>query len=141
VLGLAFAGPALAASHAPGPGWLRLMPAAGWVSLLTFGQMLLVPAAKAVVPHFAHPRMLGTYYGLLATAGGVAVLLGNLGLGTLLELARTPNPWAWVPWAVLTAFPLASALAMLRLPVLAAGGQRSVGADPDLRSAGEREVR
>lgn len=118
VLAVAFAGPAVTAPDPAAAGWARLLPAAGWVTLLTAGQMLLVPAAKAVVPHFAHPRMHGAYYGLLASAGGVAVLLGSLGLGALFELARTPNPWAWVPWAVLTVVPLASALAMLRLPAM-----------------------
>lgn len=116
VLALAFAGPAVAAPRPAGESWSRLLPAAGWVVLLTAGQMLLVPAAKAVVPRFAHPRMLGAYYGMLATTGGVAVLLGSLGLGALFELARTANPWAWVPWSVLTVIPLASALAMLGLP-------------------------
>ena len=134
LLALAFAGPALAAPRPAGEGWARLLPAVGWVVLLTAAQMLLVPAAKAIVPHFAHPRMLGAYYGLLASAGGVAVLLGSLGLGALFELARTPNRWAWIPWAVLTLVPLASALAMLQLPAMlkrsAASGSRAVVPPP-----------
>ncbi|PAT24723.1 hypothetical protein CJ430_30745, partial [Klebsiella pneumoniae] len=32
----------------PAEGWLRLMPAAGFVTLLALGQMLLVPAAKGL---------------------------------------------------------------------------------------------
>jgi len=118
LLALAFAGPALAATQPAGEGWLRLLPAACWVVLLTAGQMLLVPAAKSVVPDFAPITMLGAYYGLLASVGGVAVLLGSLGAGALFELARTPNPSAWVPWAVLAVVPLTSALAMLRLPTM-----------------------
>lgn len=127
LLAVGFAGPAALAPQPAGEGWLRLLPAAGWVTLLTAGQALLVPAAKAVVPHFAHPRMLGAYYGLLASAGGVAVLLGSLGAGALFELARTPNSWAWVPWAVLAVVPLASSLAMLRLPAML---QRSTDPEP-----------
>jgi len=120
VLAAAFAVPALAAPRPAGEEWARLLPAAGWVTLLTVGQMLLVPAAKAVVPFFAHPRMLGAYYGLLGSAGGVAVLLGSLGAGSLFELARTPSSLAWLPWTVLMVVPLGSALAMARLPAMLA---------------------
>ncbi len=45
LLSASFASVALFAAAPPAEGWLRLMPAAGFVTLLTLGQMLLVPAA------------------------------------------------------------------------------------------------
>ena len=46
LLSASFASVALFAAAPPAEGWLRLMPAAGFVTLLTLGQMLLVPAAR-----------------------------------------------------------------------------------------------
>ena len=71
----------------PPEGWLRLLPSVCFVALLTLGQMLLVPSAKDLVPRFAEESTLGAHYGALATAGGVAVLLGNLLFGSLLDRA------------------------------------------------------
>ncbi len=88
---------------------LRLMPAAGFVTLLTLGQMLLVPAAKDLIPLFAEESTLGAHYGALATAGGCAVLAGNLLLGHLLDQALIPSPQAVYPWLLLALFPLCSA--------------------------------
>lgn len=113
LLSAAFASVALFAPAAPSEGWLRLLPAACLVSLLTLGQMLLVPAAKDLVPKFAHASTLGAHYGALATAGGIAVLGGNLLLGPLLDLALTPSSRAMLPWLLLSAFPLCSAVAMV----------------------------
>ncbi len=93
-------------------GWLRLMPAAGFVTLLTLGQMLLVPAAKDLIPLFAEESTLGAHYGALATAGGCAVLAGNLLLGHLLDQALIPSPQAVYPWLLLALFPLCSAVAL-----------------------------
>ncbi len=85
LLSASFASVALFAAAPPAEGWLRLMPAAGFVTLLTLGQMLLVPAAKDLIPLFAEESTLGAHYGALATAGGCAVLAGNLLLGHLLD--------------------------------------------------------
>ena len=107
-----FASVALFAAAPPAEGWLRLMPAAGFVTLLTLGQMLLVPAAKDLIPLFAEESTLGAHYGALATAGGCAVLAGNLLLGHLLDLALIPSPQAVYPWLLLALFPLCSAVAL-----------------------------
>lgn len=104
---------ALFAASEPAQGWLRLLPAACFVTLLTLGQMLLVPAAKDVVPWFAEESTLGAHYGALATAGGVAVLAGNLLLGSQLDHALVPSPQAVWPWVQLALFPLCSAVAMM----------------------------
>lgn len=113
VLAASFVSVALFASHPPADGWLRLLPAACFVTLLTFGQMLLVPAAKDIIPWFASESTLGAHYGALATAGGCAVLAGNLLLGSQLDYALTPSPQAVYPWLQLACFPLCSAVAMI----------------------------
>ena len=53
LLSASFASVALFAAAPPAESWLQLMPAAGFVTLLTLGQMLLVPAAKDLIPLFA----------------------------------------------------------------------------------------
>ena len=91
--------------------WLRLLPAACFVTLLTISQMLLVPAAKDLIPEFADKTTLGAHYGALSTAGGVAVLLGNLLLGSQLDKALISSPEAMIPWLQLAIFPFLSAIA------------------------------
>jgi hypothetical protein len=76
--------------------------------------MLLVPSAKDLIPGFAEESTLGAHYGALATAGGVAVLAGNLLFGPLLDNALTPSPQAVYPWLLLAAFP-GSAIALTRI--------------------------
>lgn len=112
LLSASFASVALFAAAPPAESWLRLMPAAGFVTLLTLGQMLLVPAAKDLIPLFAEESTLGAHYGALATAGGCAVLAGNLLLGHLLDQALIPSPQAVYPWLLLALFPLCSAVAL-----------------------------
>ncbi|MHA6796239.1 MFS transporter [Pseudonocardia bannensis] len=100
------AGPA-----APG-GAVALLPAVGLVVLLTAGQMLAGPIAQDLVPRLAGERRLGAYFGVLSSAGGLAVLLGSTGVGALLDpVVAAPV----VPWLVLALVPAASALVIGRL--------------------------
>jgi MFS family permease len=62
----------------------------------------VVPQAKGLVPVLAGERRLGTYFGVLASAGGAAVLVGSTVSGALLEHGR-------VAWIVLALLPLAGA--------------------------------
>lgn len=101
------------AADAPSTSGLRLLPAACFVTLLTVGQMLLVPAAKDLIPHFAEEATLGAHYGALASAGGCAVLIGNFLFGSLLDLALVPSAQASYPWLLLALFPLCSAGVLL----------------------------
>lgn len=71
LLSASFVSVALFAASSPAEGWLRLLPSACFVTLLTLGQMLLVPSAKDLIPLFAEESTLGAHYGALATAGGV----------------------------------------------------------------------
>jgi len=80
------------------------LPAAALVVLLTLGQMLIAPVARARVPDLAEPGRLGLYTGALSSVSGLIVLLGCAATGTLLD-AGLP---AAVPWLVLAAVPVAA---------------------------------
>ncbi|MQS09087.1 MDR family MFS transporter [Streptomyces alkaliphilus] len=90
-------------------GAVALLPAAGFVMLLTGGQMLIAPAARGMVPDLAEPRRIGLYTGALSSVSGLIVLVGGAGVGRLLE----PAVPSIVPWLVLAALPL---LALMLLP-------------------------
>ncbi|WP_313052380.1 MDR family MFS transporter [Atlantibacter hermannii] len=107
-----FVSVALFATSTPPDNWLRLLPAACFVTLLTLGQMLLVPAAKDLIPRFAEHDTLGAHYGALSTAGGCAVLAGNILFGDRLDLALIPSAQAAYPWLQLAVFPFLSAIAL-----------------------------
>ncbi|WCN07167.1 MDR family MFS transporter [Streptomyces sp. M92] len=82
-----------------------LVPAAGFVVLLTLGQMLVAPVARAWVPDLAEDGRLGLYTGALSSVSGLIVLVGSSATGLLLD-AGLPSA---VPWLVLAAVPLAAA--------------------------------
>lgn len=73
--------------------------------------MLLVPAARGLVPDLVEDRQLGLATGALSSVSGIAVLAGSAGTGALLD---APAP---VRWAVLAAVPLAGAALAFTLPV------------------------
>lgn len=89
-----------------------LTPLVAFVLLLTLGEMVVLPFVRDTVPHLVGERRLGTSYGLLASAGGLAVLLGSAGVGLLLQL----GPPA-LAWSVTAALPLLSVLALRRIPL------------------------
>ncbi|WP_121750134.1 MFS transporter [Streptomyces sp. E2N166] len=82
-----------------------LVPATGFVVLLTLGQMLVAPVARAWVPDLAEDGRLGLYTGALSSVSGLIVLVGSSATGLLLD-AGLPSA---VPWLVLAAVPLAAA--------------------------------
>ncbi|WAP60046.1 MDR family MFS transporter [Streptomyces sp. S465] len=98
-----------AARPAAWTGTVGLLPAAGYVVLLTLGQMLVVPAARAWVPDLAEDTRLGLYTGALSSVSGLIVLIGSSATGSLLDLGLP----ATVRWLVLAAVP---ALAVTLLP-------------------------
>jgi MFS family permease len=81
-----------------------LLPAAGFVVLLTFGQMLVAPVARAWVPDLAEEGRLGLYTGALFSVSGLIVLVGSAATGMLLDSGLP----AAVPWLVLAAVPAAA---------------------------------
>ncbi|MBM7863047.1 MFS transporter [Lentzea nigeriaca] len=82
-----------------------LVGATAFVILLIFGQMLAAPFAMEVVPLLAGDRRLGAHFGVLSSAGGVAVLVGSTASGALLGQGR-------VAWLLLGLLPLAGACVM-----------------------------
>ncbi|MFJ5455131.1 MDR family MFS transporter [Pectobacterium jejuense] len=113
LLAASFFSVALFASSTPPEGWQRLLPAISLITLLTLGQMLIVPVGMDLIPRFANNQNLGAHYGALASMGGIAVLVGNFILGSQLDRALTPSPQAAIPWVLLAAVPLCSSLAMM----------------------------
>lgn len=100
----------------PSPGGLLgVVPIAGFVLLLHLGSMITGPRARDTVARLAGENQLGAHLGAMASAGGIGVLLAGGPIGSLLEAARAPGPAATVPWVVLAALPLASALAITPL--------------------------
>ncbi|MFI1808030.1 MDR family MFS transporter [Streptomyces californicus] len=87
-----------------------LLPAATFVVLLTLGQMLLVPAARGLVPDLVEDRQLGLATGALSSVSGIAVLAGSAATGALLDVS------APVRWTVLAAVPLTGAVLAFTLP-------------------------
>ncbi len=90
-------------------GSTAVLPAVAMVVLLTAGQMLAVPLAQDLVPRLAGERRLGTYFGVLASVGGLAVLVGSILIGGLLDLGGP------LPWLVLAAVPLGGAAVLTAL--------------------------
>jgi len=96
----------------PAVPWL---PVAVAVALLTAGHLLVTPTTLEAVGRLAPASALGASYGLMATAGGVAVLVGNTGLGLLYPAASTTGPAAGAVWWVLAVPPLVPALVAPRV--------------------------
>ncbi|MFD8619024.1 MFS transporter [Streptomyces sp. NPDC059513] len=110
VTGLAVVAAGFAAVPLTPGGAGGLLPGAVLVVLLTLGQMLLVPAARGIVPDLVDGRRLGLATGALSSVSGLAVLVGSAATGVLLD---APAP---VLWAVLAAVPLAGAALAFTLP-------------------------
>ncbi|MFJ3417438.1 MDR family MFS transporter [Streptomyces sp. NPDC086082] len=113
-LSLIAAGFALVAVARPAEltGTAGVLPATGFVVLLTLGQMLVAPVARAWVPDLAEPGRLGLYTGALSSVSGLIVLVGSAATGTLLDTGLPPA----VPWLVLAAVPMAAVGLLPRSP-------------------------
>ncbi|MCY1158997.1 MAG: transporter [Citricoccus sp.] len=109
---------AATAAH-PGTPAVSVAPLMGTVALLAVGHMLLKPTILALVPQFVPDQEAmsrrGAYYGLVATCGGTAVLIGNTVLGRLLELTDQHHWWPGTPWVPQV---LLTLLAAAALPVV-----------------------
>jgi MFS family permease len=86
----------------PSPSGLPILPALVLVTGLALGNMCVLPVAMGLVLEFAAGRPTGAYYGLVASAGGLAVVVGNAALAPLYELAYTPSITAFAPWFLLS---------------------------------------
>ncbi|HST72965.1 MFS transporter [Kocuria rosea] len=110
----------------PGPSAGSTAPLLGAVAVLILGHMLLTPTILSLIPAFVpapEPGAgtgagRGAYYGLAATCGGVAVLVGNAVLGQVLDLTDRHHWWPGTPWVPLV---LHALLAAVALPVVLRG--------------------
>lgn len=115
LLSLAFVVVAACVPWPAPPGPFAVAPAVMFVVLLTFGQMLAVPVAQDLMPRLAGEANLGSYYGFLSSAGGLAVLIGSGTAGGALDLATEPGVVGMVPWLLLAVLPAIGGLTLLRL--------------------------
>lgn len=88
-------------------GLIGLVPAGVFVLLLALGQMIALPQARDLVPLLAAERRLGSYYGFMASVGGIGVLVGSVIIGAVIDAAPETGWGASVPWCVAAAFPIA----------------------------------
>lgn len=86
----------------PPPSGLPMLPAIVLVTGLSLGNMCVTPIAMGLVLEFSAGRPTGAYYGLLASAGGLAVVIGNTALAPLYEHAYTPSIPALAPWLLMS---------------------------------------
>ena len=108
----------------PPAGGFSVLPSMLLVTALSLGHMCVVPIAMGLVLDFASGRPTGAYFGLLASCGGIAVLLGNAVLAPLYEHAATPSPTAAAPWLFTALLAATSAAAIRRfLPPAPRGGR------------------
>jgi MFS family permease len=112
--GLSFGTMAVLAQF-PATGIMQLLPPLLLVVGLCLGHMCIGPVAMPLVLDFARGHRTGIYYGLLASMGGCAVLLGNVVLGQLYAGAAQPGPAAAWPWALLAALTALPAVGLSRL--------------------------
>lgn len=83
-------------------GLVALAPALLMLSLLHLGQMVAVPYSRDLVGELAAERNLGTYFGVLNSLGGFAVLVVSFAVGLLLDAAKVPSVAASGAWVLLS---------------------------------------
>ncbi|WP_282692234.1 MFS transporter [Streptomyces sp. CC208A] len=88
--------------------------------LLTLGQMLVLPATRALLPDLAGDRRLGLATGALSSLSGVVVLAFGAPVGALLE---RDGP---APWLLLSAVPL---LGLVLVPTRGRGSDAAATVD------------
>lgn len=111
---LSAAGFAVAAvgTMAQGADAVRVTIVVAAASLVVAGHMTTNPTALSLVPRFADDHPTGSFFGLLATCGGVAVLIGNLIVGALLAMPGLPvTAWLFLATPLIAAAIVAPRLA------------------------------
>ncbi|MBY4126938.1 MFS transporter [Rhodococcus fascians] len=93
-------------------GLIGLIPAALFVLLLALGQMIAMPQARDLVPRMAAERRLGSYYGFMASLGGIGVLIGSIAVGAVIDASPDTGWGAAIPWLVAALFPVASVVGL-----------------------------
>jgi len=83
-------------------------------ALLAWGSALLYPFEMDTIVRLSGDRLVATHYGAYNTASGIAIAVGNLGVGALFD-AATRSGTPWLPWAALAVTGLLCATALARL--------------------------
>ncbi|GAB2664646.1 MFS transporter [Nocardia goodfellowii] len=91
-----------------------LLPSAAFVLLLALGQMIVLPVSRDLVPRIAGERRLGSYFGFLASIGGLGVLVGSVVTGALIDLLPSTGWGSAAPWFAIAVALLGSALVLRR---------------------------
>lgn len=110
----------------PPPNGFPILPALLLITGLSLGHMCVTPVAMGLVLEFSAGRPTGAFYGLLSSAGGLAVLLGNTALAPLYELAYAPALTSAAPWLLMTLLAATSAAAINRFLPKTKGALASV---------------
>jgi MFS family permease len=106
MMAVGFASVGSATRMPPSGSVVDVLPAVTLVICLALGHMFVLPVAMDLVPLFAGGARLGSYYGLLASCGGVAVLVGSVLFGSLFDSVPT------AAWCLLAGLALSSAWAL-----------------------------
>lgn len=85
-------------------------------AILAVGTAIVFPFEMDTIVTLSGDRLVATHYGLYNTVCGVGILLGNLGTGWVLGLARESGA-GWAPWLALLAIGLGCAVALRALRV------------------------
>lgn len=99
-LGAAFFPPLATAALPAGGGALGATALVLSAAVLALGTAILFPFEMSTIVALSGNRRVATHYGLYNTVCGVGILLGNLGTGWALDLARSSGLPA-APWLVL----------------------------------------
>ncbi|MCX6464681.1 MAG: MFS transporter, partial [Pseudonocardiales bacterium] len=110
-LGVAFLPPLATAALPAGGGGLGAAALVASAAVLALGTAILFPFEMATIVALSGDRRVATHYGLYNTVCGVGILLGNLGTGWALDLARSSGAPA-APWLVLIVVGAACAAAV-----------------------------
>lgn len=83
-------------------------------AVLALGTAIVFPFEMDTIVSLSGDRLVATHYGLYNTVCGVGILLGNLGTGWALDLARSQGLSA-VPWVALSGLGVLCAVALRSL--------------------------
>jgi len=90
----AFVAPAATARSGPVVAAAALLFTAG---VLALGMMAVFPFEMDTVVRFSGGRLVATHYGFYNTVVGIGILVGNLFIGTVFDIARAAG-WPELPW-------------------------------------------
>ena len=84
------------------------------MTFLTVGAMVASPFAMAMVPRFGRDRLIATYFGFYAMAGGIGSTVGNALVGAALDAQSRPG-LVGLPWGLMLALGAGAAVALRHL--------------------------